>query len=103
AEVAADAFPVLLRWRAARGERGEGGADILDGEAELLGDQHEGEAADIGAEIAALSACIAGGRDEAFRFVEADGGDCEAGAFRKVTDAERRVGGEIIRHLKIIP
>src|SRR5207253_1094619 len=88
ADSAADRLPVLARGGAAEGEAGELFLDLAEGEAEALGYQGEGQAADVGAQEAALVAGGADGREQALRLVEADGGDGEAGAAGEFADGE---------------
>src|SRR2546428_5795663 len=64
AHMLADPAPVLAVWGAAIRQRGQLGLDLCQGEAELLGDQREGEASDIGAQKAPLVATRAHGGDQ---------------------------------------
>ena len=60
-------LPVLLRGRAALGQRGERRADLVEAQADLLGDADEGHAPEDVAGVAALSPGVNGRRGSAPR------------------------------------
>ena len=89
----ADTRPVGLGRRAPVGQGGQGIADLADRQAQLLGDQDEGDAPHIGAFETALPASIPAWLDQALVLVKTDRRDRNAGAFSQLSDGQGIGGG----------
>ena len=81
-------LPVALGRGAVVGERGQRLADLVEAEADLLGDADERDAPQRRPLVAALAARCAGGVDQALGFVEAQRGRGHAGAIGQRADAQ---------------
>ena len=91
ADGAADPCPILAGGGAPLGQLAQLLRDLRQGEAQLLGDQRKGDAADVRAQEPALIAARADRMDDPLPFIEAHGRHRDASTRRQFADRQEFV------------